>query len=187
MKKLLLHSCCGPCSTQVIDVLKDKYNITVYYYNPNIDTDDEYVHRLSEQKRFCREVGINVLEDGFLQNDFYERIKGLEKEKEGGARCSVCFRLRLEKTAKKAKDLGFDLFGTTLTVSPHKNSIVVNSIGHAVEEAQGIEYLEGNYKKNDGYKKSIEFSKKYNLYRQNYCGCEFSKLEAEERSGRNRI
>jgi len=175
MKKLLLHSCCGPCSTQVIDVLKNDYNITIYYYNPNIDTDEEYQHRLSEQKRFCKEVGVEVLEDGYNPEEFYSKIKGLEGEKEGGARCSVCFRLRLEKTAQKAKELGFDLFGTTLTVSPHKNSIVINSIGKAVQEIVEIEFLEGNYKKQDGYKKSIEFSKKYNLYRQNYCGCEFSK------------
>ena len=175
MKKLLLHSCCGPCSTQVIDVLKNDYNITIYYYNPNIDTDEEYQHRLSEQKRFCKEVGVEVLEDGYNPEEFYSKIKGLEGEKEGGARCSVCFRLRLEKTAQKAKELGFDLFGTTLTVSPHKNSIVINSIGKTVQEIVEIEFLEGNYKKQDGYKKSIEFSKKYNLYRQNYCGCEFSK------------
>lgn len=187
MKKLLLHSCCGPCSTQVIDVLKDEYDITIYYYNPNIDTNEEYLHRLSEQKRFCKEIGIPVLEDGYFQQDFYSKIKGLEQEKEGGARCSVCFRLRLEKTARKAKELGFDMFGTTLTVSPHKNSFVINSIGHAVEESEGIKFLEGNYKKNDGYKKSIEFSKKYNLYRQNYCGCEFSKKEALERSERTKI
>lgn len=170
-----MHSCCGPCSTQVIDVLKNDYNITIYYYNPNIDTDEEYQHRLSEQKRFCKEVGVEVLEDGYNPEEFYSKIKGLEGEKEGGARCSVCFRLRLEKTAQKAKELGFDLFGTTLTVSPHKNSIVINSIGKTVQEIVEIEFLEGNYKKQDGYKKSIEFSKKYNLYRQNYCGCEFSK------------
>lgn len=175
MKKILLHSCCGPCSTQVIDVLKDNYDITIYYYNPNIDTDEEYSHRLSEQKRYCKEVGVKVLEDGYKPEEFYSKIKGLEGEKEGGARCSVCFRLRLEKTAQKAKELGFDLFGTTLTVSPHKNSMVINAIGKATEEAVGVEFLEGNYKKQDGYKKSIEFSKKYNLYRQNYCGCEFSK------------
>lgn len=187
MKKLLLHSCCGPCSTQVIDILKDNYDITIYYYNPNIDTDEEYNHRLSEQKRFCKEIGVKVIEDGYFQKDFYEKIKGFENEKEGGARCSICFLLRLEKTAKKAKELCFDLFGTTLTVSPHKNSDVINSIGHLVEQKEGIEFLEGNYKKNDGYKKSIELSKKYNLYRQNYCGCEFSKREAEERSARKKI
>ncbi|MBP3344706.1 MAG: epoxyqueuosine reductase QueH [Clostridia bacterium] len=177
MKKLLLHSCCGPCSTQVIDVLKKDYDITIYYYNPNLDTDEEYNLRLSEQKRFCKEVGIPVVEDGYNPEEFLSRVKGLENEREGGARCSVCFRLRLEKTAQKAKSLGFDLFGTTLTVSPHKNAEIINAIGKAVEEKCSVEFLEGNYKKQDGYKKSIEFSKKYNLYRQNYCGCKFSKIE----------
>ena len=175
MKRLLLHSCCGPCSTQVIDFLKNDYDITIYYYNPNIDTQEEYQHRLAEQKRYCQIVGVPVIEDGYQPEEFYLKVKGLEKEKEGGARCAVCFKLRLDQTAHKAKELGFDLFGTTLTVSPHKNAIVINSIGRSVEEESGVEFLEGNYKKQDGYKKSIEFSKKYNLYRQNYCGCTFSK------------
>ena len=174
-KKLLLHSCCGPCSTQVIDVLKDEYDITVYYYNPNIDTQDEFCHRLSEQKRYCNIVGINVLEEDYNSEEFYSCVKGLEGEKEGGARCPVCFKLRLKRTAQKAKMLKFDLFGTTLTVSPHKNSEIINKIGYEVQNEEGISFLEGNYKKKDGYKKSIEFSKKYNLYRQNYCGCKFSK------------
>ena len=177
MKKLLLHSCCGPCSTQVINVLKDDYLITVYYYNPNIDTDEEYSHRLSEQKRFCKIIGVKVIEEGHLPDEFYCKVKGLETEKEGGARCPVCFRLRLEKTAKRAKELGYDCFGTTLTVSPHKNAEVINAIGKAVGEEFDIEFLEGNYKKQDGYKKSIEFSKKYNLYRQNYCGCKYSRRD----------
>lgn len=175
MKKLLLHSCCGPCSTQVIDVLRKEYDITVYYYNPNIDTSQEYELRLSEQKRFCKEVGIEVIEDGHRPDDFLSKVKGLEQEREGGARCSVCFAVRLNQTAAKAKELGFELFGTTLTVSPHKNAEVINAIGKNVEQKQGIEFLEGNYKKQDGYKKSIEFSKQYNLYRQNYCGCIFAK------------
>ena len=175
MKKLLLHSCCAPCSTQVIDVLRADYDITIFYYNPNLDTEEEYILRLSEQKRFCKEVGIKVIEQGHCPNDFLSMVKGLENEPEGGARCGVCFKIRLLQTAKKAKELGFDLFGTTLTVSPHKNAEVINSIGRAVQEKEGVEFLEGNYKKQDGYKKSIEFSKQYNLYRQNYCGCSFAK------------
>lgn len=181
MKKMLLHSCCGPCSTQVIDVLKNDYDLTIYYYNPNIDTDEEFSHRLAEQKRYCAIMGINVIEDGYNPEDFLCRVKGLEHEKEGGARCPVCFRLRLEKTAQKAKALGFDCFGTTLTVSPHKNSILINAIGKSVGEEENIEFIEGNYKKQDGYKKSVELSKKYNLYRQNYCGCKFAK-EMQEKS-----
>lgn len=175
MKKLLLHSCCGPCSTQVIDFLKNDYDITIYYYNPNIDTDEEYKHRLSEQKRYCQNVGVPVVEDGYNSGDFLEKVKGFENEKEGGARCPICFKLRLQKTAQKAKALGFDIFGTTLTVSPHKNAEIINAIGKSVGYDEDIEFLEGNYKKQDGYKKSIEFSKKYNLYRQNYCGCKFSR------------
>lgn len=175
MKKLLLHSCCGPCSTQVIDFLKNDYDITIYYYNPNIDTDEEYQHRLSEQKRYCQIVGVPVVEDGYNSGDFLEKVNGFENEKEGGARCPICFKLRLQKTAQKAKTLGFDIFGTTLTVSPHKNAEIINAIGKSVGYDEDIEFLEGNYKKQDGYKKSIEFSKKYNLYRQNYCGCKFSR------------
>ncbi len=175
MKKLLLHSCCGPCSTQVIDFLKNDYDITIYYYNPNIDTNEEYQHRLSEQKRYCQIVGVPVVEDGYNSGDFLEKVKGFENEKEGGARCPICFKLRLQKTAQKAKALGFDIFGTTLTVSPHKNAEIINAIGKSVGYDEDIEFLEGNYKKQDGYKKSIEFSKKYNLYRQTYCGCKFSR------------
>ena len=180
MKKLLLHSCCAPCSTQVIDLLRKEYDLTIYYYNPNIDTSAEFEKRLSEQKRYCQEVGIQVIEDGYNSEDFLSRIKGLENEREGGARCPVCFRLRLEKTADKAKELGFELFGTTLTVSPHKNAEVINAIGKAIEEEKGISFLEGNYKKQDGYKKSIEFSKQYNLYRQSYCGCIFAKNQMKQ-------
>ena len=184
MKKLLLHSCCGPCSTQVIDVLKDKYDLTIYYYNPNIDCQDEFAHRLEEQKRFCSLVGVPVTQDGYDEMEFLSAVKGLENEKGGGARCPVCFALRLRKTARKAKELGFDVFATTLTVSPYKNSTIINSIGKQIETEEGIEFYDGNFKKQDGYKKSIEFSKKYNLYRQNYCGCTFSKKERETKVGK---
>lgn len=174
-KKMLLHSCCGPCSTQVIDFLKNDYDITIFYCNSNIDTEEEYNHRLSEQKRYCEIVNVPVLEDNYCPEEFLDKVKGLENEREGGARCAVCFKIRLLKTALKAKELGFDCFGTTLTVSPHKNAEVINAIGKSVSRDEDIEFVEGNYKKQDGYKKSIEFSKKYNLYRQNYCGCIFSK------------
>lgn len=181
MKKMLLHSCCGPCSTQVIEVLKNDYDLTIYYYNPNIDTDEEFSHRLAEQKRYCLAKGIKVVDDGYNPNDFLSKVKGLENEREGGARCPVCFKLRLLRTAVKAKELGFDCFGTTLTVSPHKNSTLINAIGKNVESEVGIEFIVGNYKKMDGYKKSIELSKQFNLYRQNYCGCKFAK-EMQEKS-----
>lgn len=181
MKKMLLHSCCGPCSTQVIEVLKKDYDLTIYYYNPNIDCDEEFAHRLAEQKRYCQIANIDVIDDGYNPQEFLCRVKGLENEREGGARCPVCFKLRLSKTAQKAKEGGFDCFGTTLTVSPHKNSTIINAIGKSVEEEEGIEFVEGNYKKQEGYKKSIELSKKYNLYRQNYCGCKFAKEMQEKK------
>ncbi len=175
MKKMLLHSCCGPCSTAVIDFLKNDYDLTIFYYNPNIDTQEEYLHRLSEQKRYCKAVNVEVIEEGYKSEDFLSKVKGLENEKEGGARCPVCFKIRLARTAQVAKEMGFDCFGTTLTVSPHKNAEIINAIGKEVEREEGIEFIEGNYKKKDGYKKSIIFSKEYGLYRQNYCGCKFSK------------
>ena len=183
MKKLLLHSCCGPCSTQVIDVLRQDYDITVLYYNPNIQPEEEYALRLSEQKRFCKEVGIEVIDLPYDTNEFLIKIKGHEKDKEGGERCSLCFALRLDKTAEFAKNNNFDLFATTLSVSPHKNTTIINIAGQGASEKYQIDFLPGNFKKQDGYKKSIEFSKQYNLYRQNYCGCAFSKIERENISG----
>ena len=173
-KNMLLHSCCGPCSTQVIDFLKNDYDITIFYCNPNIDTEEEYLHRLNEQKRYCKIVGIEVIEDNYCPNEFLDKVKGLENEREGGARCERCFYFRLEETAQKAKDLGFDIFGTTLTVSPHKSTLIINKVGKEIEEKCGILYLEESFKKKDGYLRSINLSKELSLYRQNYCGCRFS-------------
>ena len=173
--KLLLHSCCGPCSTAVIDTLKDYFDITILYYNPNIEPEEEYEKRKQEQIRLIKELGfINYLDCDYDNLEFLNTSKGLEKEKEGGARCSKCFYLRMSKTAKEAKDNNFEYFGTTLTVSPHKNSQVINEIGKQIEEELDIKYLYGDFKKHNGYLKSIELAKKYNLYRQDYCGCHFS-------------
>lgn len=172
---MLLHSCCGPCSTQVIDVLKSSYDLTIFYSNSNIFPQEEYEKRLQEQKRYAKIVGIQVLNDVYDEKEYLEFVKGLEKEKEGGLRCKACFEFRLKRTAEYAKEHGFDVFTTTLTVSPHKNSQVINEIGKKISDEYNIEFFEGNFKKQDGYKKSIEFSKKYNLYRQNYCGCRFSR------------
>ncbi len=180
MKKLLLHSCCGPCSTSVIERLEKEYEVTVYYYNPNIDSENEFNLRLEEEKRYCKIKNIPVIEEGYNSQDFLSKVKGLENEKEGGARCPVCFRLRLEKTAKKAKELGFDIFTTTLSVSPYKNAEILNLIGKEVSKQENIDYLEGNFKKKDGYKRSIILSKEFGLYRQNYCGCIYSKIEREK-------
>jgi len=179
---LLLHSCCGPCSTQVIDFLKDYFRITIYYYNPNIEPKEEYEKRKQEQIRFLKEYHFRYPEreisflDCDYENEVYEReIQGLEQEKEGGARCTKCFTLRLKKTAQEAKEKGFEYFGTTLTVSPHKNSSVINSIGEAISKVVGIPYIYGDFKKNNGYQKSILYSKEYQLYRQDYCGCLYGK------------
>ena len=177
--KLLLHSCCAPCSSQVITCLTNYFDITILYYNPNIYPEEEYLKRKEEQIRLIKEINkINKLDiiDCDYDNDIYEQeIKGLEQEKEGGNRCYKCFSLRLDKTAKIAKTNNFDFFSTTLTISPYKNSKLINLIGKELERKYNITWLYSDHKKKDGYKKSIELSKKYNLYRQNYCGCIYSK------------
>ena len=180
MKKMLLHSCCGPCSTHVIDTLSDDYEITVYYYNPNILPDTEYIKRRTEQERFIKEYSektgkkIDYIEGDYEPDFFLSIIKGYEHDKEGGHRCEICIKNRLEKTCEKAKVSGFDIFCSTLSVSPHKNAAYINEIGKMLSEKYQIEYLISDFKKKDGYKHSIEMSKEYSLYRQNYCGCGLS-------------
>ena len=173
--KLLLHSCCGPCSSSVIERLRDYFDITVIYYNPNIEPKEEYEKRKSEQLRLLNELGIKFMDIDYLNNEYHEKVKGYENEPENGLRCPLCFELRLDKTASKAKENNFDYFGTTLTVSPHKNSKIINEIGFKLEEKYGVKFLLSDFKKEDGYKRSIELSKKYDLYRQDYCGCLYSK------------
>ena len=179
MKKLLLHSCCGPCSTAVIEkLLQDgNYDITVFYFNPNITEAEEYEHRKAEQKRVIAELypGIKFIEGNYNPREYYEVIHGYENEPEGGFRCSLCFTLRLEETARYAKEHGYDAFDTTLSVSPYKSYDTIYAIAKQLAFKYGIEYIAGNYKKKDGYKRSIELSKQLNLYRQHFCGCEFSK------------
>ena len=179
---LLLHSCCGPCSSYVIEFLSDYFNITVLYYNPNISPIDEYEKRKQEQLRLITELKtknkVNFLDCDYDNNLYEETIKGLENEKEGGARCLKCFTLRLKKTALVASLNNFDYFTTTLSVSPYKNSQVLNEIGLKLQAKYHIKWLYSDFKKKDGYKKSILLSKKYNLYRQNYCGCIYSKKES---------
>lgn len=182
-KTILLHSCCGPCSTAVIDVLKDYFKITILYYNPNIEPFTEYLKRKEEQKRYIKESGLDIqLFDIDYENEkFKEMAKNLENAPEGGARCQKCYYLRLEKTALLAKENHFDYFGTTLTVSPYKKAKIINEIGLFLEkkinekEEEKTLFLVSDFKKKEGYKKSIEFSKKYNLYRQEYCGCLYAK------------
>ncbi len=174
---LLLHSCCGPCSTAVITRLINYFDITIYYYNPNIEPINEYLKRKEEQLKVIRELGVKYINCDY-ENDIYRKaVKGLEDLPEGSKRCFLCFKLRLLKTALKAKEENFEYFGTTLTVSPHKNSEVINLIGKDLEENIKVKYLYSDFKKKEGYKISIELSKKFNLYRQNYCGCLFSKNE----------
>lgn len=174
--KLLLHTCCAPCSSSVIERLNNYFNITVFYYNPNIEPEEEYLKRKEEQKRFLKEINKNI---NFLDCDYeHEEFINIAKEKEdlpeGGKRCHDCYRLRLLKTAQKASVLNFDYFGTTLTVSPYKNSQILNQLGKEISEELNIKYLYSDFKKKEGYKRSIELSKEYNLYRQNYCGCIYS-------------
>ena len=176
--KLLLHSCCGPCSTQVLSFLAPYFNITVFYYNPNIEPYEEYLKRKNEQIRFIKEFkheNINFLDCDYDNENYEELIKGLEKEPERGKRCYVCYRMRMEKTASTAKDNGYDYFCTTLSVSPYKNALWINEIGRELEDKYKVKWLYSDFKKKDGYKKSILLSQKYNLYRQNYCGCVYSK------------
>lgn len=173
--RLLLHSCCGPCSSSVIERLRDYFDITVIYYNPNIEPKEEYEKRKSEQLRLLNELGIKFMDIDYLNNEYHDKVKGYETEPENGLRCPLCFELRLDKTASLAKENKFDFFGTTLTVSPHKNSKIINEIGLKLEDKYKIKYLVSDFKKEDGYKRSIELSKKYDLYRQDYCGCLYSK------------
>ncbi len=173
--KLLLHSCCAPCSSSCIERLKEFFDITVYYYNPNMDTLEEFNKRSLEQQRLCETWGINFISEKYDSSEFYSAVKGLETEPECGKRCFKCYRLRLEKTAKKAKELDFNYFTTTLTLSPLKNSQKINEIGLEVEKLMGVKFLPSDFKKKGGYLRSIELSKEFNLYRQNYCGCKFSK------------
>jgi predicted adenine nucleotide alpha hydrolase (AANH) superfamily ATPase len=173
--KLLLHACCAPCSSVCIERLKPYFDITVYFFNPNIDDEKEYSLRGEEQRRFSEATGVDFILCPHDSDKFFETVKGYEREKEGGARCDKCFRLRLYETAKTAKKENFDYFATTLTLSPLKNEQLLNRIGEEIEKEIGIKYLFSDFKKRGGYQRSIELSKEHNLYRQNYCGCVYSK------------
>lgn len=174
---LLLHSCCGPCSSYVLSYLKDDFDITLVYYNPNIYPRNEYYKRYNEQKRLIKEMfndEIKIMKCNYIPFVYYFKVLRNKHDKEGGNRCHICYNLRLERTSVKAKELGYDFFGTTLTVSPYKNAQVINTLGKELETKYNIKFLYSDFKKEEGYKKSIEYSKKYNLYRQDYCGCNYS-------------
>jgi len=175
--KLLLHSCCAPCSSYVLLYLSQYFKITVFFYNPNIMPILEYQRRLEDQKGLLTFISskypINFIEGDYDNDSFLEQIKGLEMEPEGHKRCLKCYLLRLTKTAQQASN-NYDYFATTLTVSPYKNAKIINEIGTSLEKEFKIKYLPSDFKKRDGYKKSIDLAKKHNLYRQQYCGCQFS-------------
>lgn len=180
---LLLHSCCAPCSSYVLQCLASAFDIRLFYYNPNIHPAQEYEHRLAEQKRLLAEMtagAVSLYPAEYEPETFFSAVKGLEKEPEGGARCEACFRLRLERAAQAARETGAEYFGTTLTVSPHKNAELINRIGRELEQRYGVKFLLSDFKKKEGYKQSIALSRQYGLYRQNYCGCVFS-LHDEEK------
>ena len=176
--KLLLHSCCGPCSTYCIQVLSEYFDVTVFYYNPNIYPPEEYRLRADEQNRFISEFPtknpVKFVEGAYDTDRFYAMAKGLEKVEEGGERCFKCYELRLRESAEYAKNNGFDFFTTTLSNSPHKNADKLNEIGQKLSEEYGVSYLFSDFKKKEGYKISTQLSAEYGMYRQNYCGCVFS-------------
>lgn len=191
-KKLFLHSCCAPCSSYVLEYLSTYFPITVFYYNPNISLAEEYQHRLAEQKHliacFNREGGrypIEVLEGEYVPERFFDMARGMEGCPEGGERCEGCFRLRLEETARQAVAAGADFFTTTLSISPLKNAPLLNRIGEEMASIYGVPWLPSDFKKKNGYKRSVELSAKYELYRQDYCGCVFSKQERQQQNEKN--
>lgn len=187
-KSLLLHSCCAPCSSAVLEKLQEIFEITVFYYNPNISEDTEYRKRVEEQKRLIKvfnekksQYPIRIIDGDYEPQKFYAIAKGLETCPEGGERCFKCYALRLEKTAQMAKEGGYDFFTTTLTISPLKNAGKLNEIGEEMALKYETAFLPSDFKKKEGYKRSIELSKEYDLYRQNFCGCAFSKAESLKR------
>ncbi len=180
-ERLLLHSCCGPCSSRCLETLKDTFRVTVLYYNPNITDKAEYERRKGEQLRFLRETDwADFLDCDYVPSEFFEVAKGLEGEPEGGARCYACYKLRLDFTAKTARERGFPWFCTTLSVSPHKNAAWLNELGAQAGEKYGVRWLPSDFKKENGYLRSVALAKEYGLYRQNYCGCVFSDWTKEK-------
>lgn len=182
---LLLHSCCAPCSSYCIEYLSRYFRITLLYYNPNISPAEEFIKRSEELKRLAREMPapnpVNVVIDDYDPDEFLRAVKGMESLPEGGERCFECYRLRLERAARYARDGGFDFFCSTLSISPRKNCQKLNEIGEALSEAYAVKYLPNDFKKRGGFKRSVELSEQYGLYRQNYCGCAFSKAESQNR------
>ncbi len=180
---LFIHSCCAPCSSYVLEYLSDYFQITVYYYNPNIYPEEEYTKRVEEQKNLILTMPlgseVKFIEGEYKPEDYYSKVKGMEKDAEGGRRCFACYELRLREAAKLASLYGFEYYTTTLSISPYKNAEKLYEIGEVLAKEYGITYLPSDFKKKNGYKRSTELSREYNLYRQDYCGCIFSKLAKE--------
>ena len=183
--RLFLHSCCAPCSSYVLEYLSQYFEITVFYFNPNIAPEEEYRKRVEEQRRLIEQLPavypIQFEEGRYVPEEFYSRVRGLEKEPEGGARCRVCFELRLEEAARLASESGYDYYTTTLSISPLKNAQVLAQVAVEMGEKWGVRWLPSDFKKKEGYKRSIQLSAEYELYRQNYCGCVFSRRMAEKK------
>lgn len=181
---LLLHSCCAPCSSYVLESLSGFFHITVFYYNPNIYPDAEYWHRVREQQEFIRRFPaknpIRFVEGAYDTGRFYEAVRGVEDTGEGGERCARCFTLRLREAAEKARELGLDYFTTTLTISPKKDAEKLTEIGRKIAEEVGVKYLTSDFKKRGGYNRSTEIAREYGMYRQDYCGCVFSKVARDQ-------
>ena len=184
MPRVLLHSCCGPCSSSVLEYLTQYFDVTLLWYNPNIYPKEEFDRRFKTQVQLIESMGladkVSVLAEPWKSEDYYKRIKGLENEPEGGKRCAECFRLRLLETARLAKHYQYEYFCTTLTLSRHKDAVLINSLGEEIGRAVGVSWLPSDFKKRDGENRSIELSEQYGLYRQLYCGCEFSLHRREE-------
>lgn len=186
-KHVLLHSCCAPCSSYCIEYLSQFFYVTVFYYNPNIYPDEEYYHRVKEQQEFIRRYNdghpevypVDFIEGDFETEKFYDTVKGLENEPERGRRCVKCFHLRLSRTAEMAREIGADYFTTTLTISPMKDAVLLNAIGEDEAARHGVMWLPSDFKKKNGYLRSCELSKEYGIFRQYYCGCEYSKAERD--------
>lgn len=178
--KLLLHVCCAPDATVAVERLAPDYTITIFFYNPNVHPEKEYDLRLNEMERLAKQLNVPLLPAPYNSDDWFKAVKGMEDVPEGGARCEVCFRMRLELAAQMAVEHQFDIFATVLTVSPHKNAKLINQIGIEYSAKYSVDFMEANFKKKDGFKRSIELSRQYNLYRQDYCGCIFSQIEREK-------
>lgn len=182
--RLLMQACCAPCSSYVLEYIASKFDLSVYFYNPNISPADEFSLRLAELERFVTEAGhsgVKIVSPNYDPAEFFDAVRGMEEIPEGGERCRRCYELRLRKTAEAARAGGYDYFCTTLSISPHKNAQWINEIGKSLEKECGVKWLWSDFKKKNGYKRSIELSKQYGLYRQDWCGCVYSKIEAEKR------